>query len=72
MVGDSFLLEIANTYRGEIAIDPKTDLPLPEGEEHGVGTKSMIAFARKYGILLDSSAEGGWFVLRLLFQMGGR
>lgn len=72
VVGDSFLLEIANTYRGEIAIDPKTDLPLPEGEEHGVGTKSMLAFARKYGILLDSSAEGGWFVLRLLFQMGGR
>ncbi|MBU5419110.1 ATP-binding protein [Acetanaerobacterium sp. MSJ-12] len=72
VVGSSFLLEIANTYRGEIAIDPKTDLPLPEGEEHGVGTKSIIAFAHKYGVLLDCSAEGGWFVLRLLFQMEGR
>ena len=66
------MLEIANTYRGKIAIDPKTDLPLPEGEEHGVGTKSIIAFAHKYGVLLDCSAEGGWFVLRLLFQMEGR
>ena len=72
VVGDSFLLEVANTYQGQIAIDPKSELPFAEEEEHGIGTKSMLAFARKYGILIDCSAEGGWFVLRLLFQMGER
>jgi signal transduction histidine kinase len=68
--GAQFFLEIANTFTGEVYIDPETGLPFgpvaDDGKEHGLGSQSIAFFAEKHKAALQYQVENGWFRLRLL------
>lgn len=59
-----FMMEISNPYAGEVAFDPK-GLPLSGKAGHGIGTRSIVAFAEKYGALCRFQADKGWFKVQL-------
>lgn len=62
-----FVLEIANTYNGEVLLD-RTGLPMSREEGHGIGTRSIDAFAKKHNAILDYQTENGLFKLRILMN----
>lgn len=59
------LLEIANPCRETVQLG-SDGLPFTNQEGHGVGTKSIAAFATKYDAELLYSVESGQFRVRLL------
>ncbi|WP_066460123.1 sensor histidine kinase [Anaerotruncus rubiinfantis] len=59
------VLEVVNTYGGEVRFDNE-DLPEAQESGHGIGTRSIAAFAEKYGAVLDYQADETMFRLRLL------
>nr|WP_325181205.1 GHKL domain-containing protein [uncultured Oscillibacter sp.] len=59
-----FIMEIANPYAGEIVFD-RRGIPTTNRPEHGIGTRSIVAFAEKYNALYLFRAEGGWFKVRV-------
>lgn len=61
--------EIANTCDGEARLD-ESGLPIAGRKGHGIGTRSIQAFAEKYGAILDYALEDGWFRMRMLLQEG--
>jgi signal transduction histidine kinase len=60
-----FIFEIANTYDGNIKLD-EDSIPLASENEHGIGTQSIVAFAKKYNAVLDYQTDNCWFRLRML------
>jgi hypothetical protein len=62
-----FVFECANTFSGRIDFDKK-GCPVSRMDEHGIGTKSIAAFARKHNAILDYQTEGGIFRMRILMQ----
>lgn len=74
--GSQLLIRITNTLPGPVRFDSKTGLPCGAPSPapstaggppvHGIGVKSIAAFARKYGGLLDYQEEDGRLTLRLL------
>lgn len=63
-----FLLEISNPFEGTVRFDER-GLPVSASSEHGVGSLSITAFARKYSAVWDYQTEGGVFRLRLLIPL---
>jgi two-component system sensor histidine kinase AgrC len=64
------LLQIKNTYQGEVRISPVSGLPeSSRGEGHGLGMLSVKAFAQKYGGSYSYSAESGLFVVQIMVKM---
>lgn len=59
------VLEVANTYDGEVQFNDK-GLPVAKENGHGIGTRSILAFAEKYEAVIDYQAVGSLFRLRLL------
>lgn len=59
-----FIMEISNPYAGEVRFD-REGLPISEKSDHGIGTRSIVAFAEKYHALYQFRTEKGWFKLRL-------
>lgn len=59
-----FMMEVANPYRGKISFDRK-GFPVTDRPEHGIGTRSIVAFAEKYDALCHFRAENGWFKLQI-------
>lgn len=59
-----FMIEISNPYAGTIAFDEQ-GLPIAGKQGHGIGTRSIIAFAEKYHALCLFRAENGWFKLQI-------
>jgi len=59
------MLEISNTCRDEIVFS-REGIPLAKEEKHGIGTRSIMAFCKKYGALCSFSSEGGWFTLKIV------
>ncbi|MEA4895076.1 MAG: GHKL domain-containing protein [Oscillospiraceae bacterium] len=59
------LLEMENPCTGDTALD-KNGYPVAAGEGHGVGSRSIIAFAKKYDGELLYQIENGVFRVRLL------
>lgn len=59
-----FMMEISNPYEGEIAFDQR-GIPVTETLGHGIGTRSIVAFAEKYHALFLFRAEDGWFKLQI-------
>lgn len=59
-----FMVEISNPYTGEIAFD-KRGFPITDKRGHGIGTRSIIAFAEKYDALCLFRAEDGWFRVQI-------
>lgn len=60
------VIEIRNTYAGPVSFDPMTGLPASTREGHGYGTRSIAAFVRAGGGVLEYEAEDGWFILRMM------
>ena len=59
------MLEVANTYDGEAQFDSE-GLPVARESGHGIGTRSILAFAEKYDAVIDYQADETLFRLRLL------
>lgn len=61
------VLEIANTYNGHADFD-ENHYPVTAEKGHGIGTCSILSFARKYDAVLDYKADKDMFRLRLLIN----
>lgn len=62
---NQYMIEIANTFNGTVEFDDN-GLPKTTDAGHGIGTRSIAVFAERNGALLDYSADGGWFRLRIV------
>lgn len=60
------MLQISNPCKKKIIFSPD-GLPLPDEKEHGFGTRSIIAFCKKYDALCSFSVEKEWFRLKIAF-----
>lgn len=59
-----FMMEISNPYVGEIIFD-RRGVPITSKPGHGIGTRSIVAFAEKYNALFFFRAENGVFKVQL-------
>ncbi|WP_066686096.1 GHKL domain-containing protein [Christensenella intestinihominis] len=57
-------IRISNTYGGEVRFD-KHGRPIADGDGYGIGTQSILAFAKKYGAFCRFAVEDGLFCLYL-------
>lgn len=60
------MLEITNPCKDDIVFS-KEGIPLSKEKEHGIGTRSIMAFCKKYGALCSFSLEDGQFTLKIVF-----
>lgn len=58
------MLEFSNPCRGEVKFG-SDGLPLTQGSGHGIGTRSIAAFAEKHHAVCSFRMEHGWFKLQL-------
>lgn len=63
-----YLLEITNTYSGEVIFDADGH-PTTCREGHGYGTQSIVDFASRCHGVLKFSADNGWFLLQLMLPL---
>lgn len=63
-----FLLEVANTYTGDVRFDGRGH-PVAQRLGHGYGTRSIASYAAKRHAQLYYRAESGWFRLRLIMNI---
>ncbi|MDE6746854.1 MAG: ATP-binding protein, partial [Oscillospiraceae bacterium] len=64
-----YIVEIANNYTGEVSFDEE-GLPTSKESGHGIGTRSISAFARKNNAVLDYDITDKWFKLRIVLPNG--
>lgn len=64
-IGPRHMIQISNTYAGEVEFDER-GYPVSHEAEHGIGTRSIAAFCERHGALLSYKAEGGWFHVRIM------
>lgn len=58
------MMEFSNPCGGEVRLG-SDGLPVPRDAGHGIGTRSIAAFAEKYQAICSFQVENGWFKLRL-------
>ncbi|MEG0377175.1 MAG: GHKL domain-containing protein [Eubacterium sp.] len=66
--GHLLIIQIKNTYTGSSHFYPDTLPPILD-DEHGIGSRSIAAFAKKYDASLYVTAKNGWFELRILINL---
>lgn len=59
------MFEIANPCAHPVCLD-ENGLPVSGQKGHGIGTRSIAAFCRKYGALYQYEQTDGWFSLRVI------
>lgn len=59
------MLEISNTC-GNTVVFSKNGIPESKEEEHGIGTRSIMAFCKKYDAFCSFTLENGWFSLKIV------
>ena len=59
-----FMVEVSNPCPGRIAFDNR-GFPIADRPGHGIGTRSIVAFAEKYNALCLFRAEAGWFKVQI-------
>lgn len=64
-----YIVEIANNYEGTVSFD-EDGLPVSKESGHGIGTRSISAFARKNNAVLDYDITDEWFKLRIVLPNG--
>lgn len=64
-----YIVEIANNYEGEVSFDEE-GLPASTENGHGIGTRSISAFATKNNAILDYDITEEWFKLRIVLPNG--
>ena len=62
-----FILEISNTFDGTVEFNEQ-HLPVSNEDNHGIGIRSIVAFAEKYHAILDYKIDGNMFCFRLLIN----
>ena len=62
-----FMLQISNSFNGKVEFD-ESGVPVNREEEHGFGTRSIVAFCEKHSIFYEFKAENNVFSLRLIFS----
>lgn len=60
------VIDISNSYNGKVEMD-SSGTPISNRKNHGFGTQSILAFARKYNSSVDYAADGGVFSVRMMF-----
>lgn len=60
-----YIVEIANNYTGKVSFDEE-GLPTSKESGHGIGTRSISAFAEKNNAVLDYDVTDEWFKLRIV------
>mgnify|MGYP002748638005 FL=1 len=58
------MLEFSNPCKPEVRIGAD-GLPVTKDSGHGIGTRSIVAFAEKYQAVYRFQVVDGWFRLRL-------
>ncbi|MEZ3454235.1 MAG: GHKL domain-containing protein [Oscillospiraceae bacterium] len=66
-----YIVEIANNYTGAVSFDEE-GLPVSKESGHGIGTRSISAFARKNNAVLDYDVTDKWFKLRIVLPNDGK
>lgn len=66
MDGQQYLMEIANTFCGEIEMDRESKRPVSNRQGHGFGTRSITAFAEQNNAYVRYYVDNGWFRLRII------
>ena len=61
-----FVLDISNSFSGTVEFD-SGGRPVSPQENHGIGSQSIYAFARKYNATTDYSANNSIFSVRIMF-----
>lgn len=59
-----FMFEISNPYSGTVKFGPG-GLPVSERSGHGIGVRSILAFAEKHNAVCRFYTENGWFKMQL-------
>ena len=59
------MLEISNPFSNDIVFS-EDGYPLSKEKGHGIGTRSISAFCKKYDALCSFSLENGWFILKVI------
>ena len=68
MFSGQYLMELSNTCSKTVLFD-KDDLPISHrGEGHGIGTKSILSFAKQAKAMVNFRQEGGYFILQVITQ----
>ena len=66
-----FMIEISNSYAGKVTFDQR-GIPVADKPGHGIGTRSIVAFAEKHNALYRFQTENGWFKLQIMVQCDDR
>lgn len=61
----SFMLEISNTYAKTVSFS-KDQLPISDKNGHGIGSRSIVAFCKKYDAYYSFCTKNGWFILKVV------
>ncbi len=59
------MLEISNPCSDIVAFS-EDGIPLSKEQEHGIGTRSIMAFCKKYDAFCSFAVENGWFTLKIV------
>lgn len=59
------MLEISNPCSNDIVFS-KDGIPLSKEQEHGIGTRSILAFCKKYDAFCSFSIENNLFILKVV------
>jgi two-component system sensor histidine kinase AgrC len=63
---DKLLIQITNSYEGEVIFANDMPVPVSTEENHGLGTKSIAAVVQKYNGLYSFTTEDGVFKTRII------
>ncbi|SET70171.1 GHKL domain-containing protein [Natronincola peptidivorans] len=61
---DKLFIQVTNNFSGEVKF--AEDIPISAEENHGFGTKSIVAIVQKYSGLYSFSVEDGVFKMRVI------
>ena len=67
--GASLIIKITNSFRGKVTFD-NNGFPVAGREGHGIGTKSVVEFVHANDGMIDYSADGDRFTVKVLVNYG--
>lgn len=69
MFGEQYLMELSNTCSKTIQFN-KDGLPISQrGKNHGIGTRSILSFARQTNAMVNFHQENGLFTLQIILPL---
>ncbi|CEO24785.1 sensor histidine kinase [Paraclostridium sordellii] len=64
-INEKIVIRLKNRFDGNVLFG-KDGLPISEEKGHGIGSRSIAAFARKYNATISNEYSNGWYTVRLL------